>query len=240
MKIHGTAKGGALGKKDFGVAFGGGGDDGCDAQVTNIYNTSNYSWSFVQPSYVTVTNGDDDAGGLGDMSQNGQQFSGYGRGVTEITSRSTKTFEFKFTYNRQSGDAGNNNVILLSSYEWADDTPSGSEKFIKFQVSNGNIAFFRAQTASASVTTTQDAEFFQAVGTRYYTISGDGTNWKAQSWSDSDRTTDEKDTGNQSFPADWVSTNALDLFIFGGFSGYHANQFQVSETSVCWDNGENP
>ena len=30
MKIHGTAKGGALSKKDFGVAFGGGGSGGCE------------------------------------------------------------------------------------------------------------------------------------------------------------------------------------------------------------------
>ena len=29
MKIHGTAKGGAESKKDFGVAFGGAGNGGC-------------------------------------------------------------------------------------------------------------------------------------------------------------------------------------------------------------------
>jgi len=48
MKIHGTAKGGAVGKKDFGVAFGGGGGDtgypagqGSDSDGTNTNATAN-------------------------------------------------------------------------------------------------------------------------------------------------------------------------------------------------------
>jgi len=36
MKIHGTAKGGALSKKDFGVAFGGGAAPCVDATYTNL------------------------------------------------------------------------------------------------------------------------------------------------------------------------------------------------------------
>ena len=48
MKIHGTAKGGAISKKDFGVAFGGGGGDtgypagqGSDSDGTNTNATAN-------------------------------------------------------------------------------------------------------------------------------------------------------------------------------------------------------
>ena len=52
MKIHGTAKGGALSKKDFGVAFGGAGNGGCsnfedslgtDANGSNTGTTINTS-----------------------------------------------------------------------------------------------------------------------------------------------------------------------------------------------------
>ena len=41
MKIHGTAKGGAISKKDFGVAFGGGG--GAVIPDTNLVNGLNYT-----------------------------------------------------------------------------------------------------------------------------------------------------------------------------------------------------
>lgn len=214
----------------FGVAMG-------DPQVTNVYNTGNYTWSFVESSYFSVTNGDDPTGS-GNFAYSGGDFSGYGRGLTDILAGNTKLFQLKFAHTRNSGDNANNLAIFLTSYNWADDTPTGSEKFIKFQTSNGNLAFFRAQTSTASNTTPQDTQFLQAEGTtRYYNITGDGTQWKAQSWSDADRTTDEETTADMDFPSDWTTTNDLDIFGFGTWSGYHGMNGNVSSTSVRWDNG---
>tara|TARA_Y100000310_G_C20502168_1_gene724557 strand:+ start:196 stop:933 length:738 start_codon:yes stop_codon:yes gene_type:complete len=62
MKIHGTAKGGALSKKDFGVAFGGGAGGGFDkSDIIAYYIFDNDSGTLV--NQATSDNGFDDGSG---------------------------------------------------------------------------------------------------------------------------------------------------------------------------------
>ena len=213
---------------------------GCNAQVTDIFDTGAYTWTSAGSgaSKFSVTSGTDPSGFV-QCGYGGQTFSGYGNALTTITGRNTKTFEWKFTYERQSGDNADNSVTLLTSYGWADDTPTGTAAFLKFQQSNKTLAFFRAQTATASVTTPQDGTFLQPADNtdRYYTVTGNGTTWKGESWSDSARTADHLSTSDMAFPSDWATTDDLDMFGVGGWSGYWAMGFIVKEVSVCWDNG---
>ena len=197
----------------------------------NFFNTSNYTWTTAGDSGNTITNGDDPTG----QGASAGTLSTTRRSYTTIPSGNTKTFVWKFTWARGGSDEANNSILTLANFLWNDSTPTGDEKNIKFQCSNGDVGFWRAQTATASVTSTQDGTFLQATGTtRYYTVTGDGTNWKAQSWSDSDRTTDEETTGDLGFPADWTSTDAIDNLTFGSF-GTESSDFVVSDVSVLWD-----
>jgi hypothetical protein len=206
--------------------------EGGGIQVENVFG-SDYTWATAGDSGCSITTGNDPSG----YGTSAGTLSSYRRAKTTITSGNTKTFVWKFTWSRNSGDSANNSILTLANFDWADSTPSGDQKNIKFQTSNGNVAFWRAQTATASVTSTQDGTFLQAAGTtRYYTVTGDGTNWKAQSWSDSDRTTDEETTGDLGFPADWTSTDAIDNLTFGSF-GTASSDFTVKEVSVKWDSG---
>jgi len=210
-----------------------------DPQVTNVYNTGNYTWTMAGTgsSYVAVTNGDDPSGSL-DIAYSNGAFSGWGRGMTDILAGNTKLFQFNFAYHRGGGDNANNTAFFLTSYNWADDSPTGSDKIIKMQNSNGNLAFFRAETASESKTTNQDSAFIQATDTTfYYSITGDGSTWKGQRWSDADRTADEISTSDMDFPSDWTDGNDLDKLGGGVWSGYWGNTFSTSITSVRWDNG---
>jgi hypothetical protein len=125
-------------------------------------------------------------------------------------------------------------MLALASFDWADSTPSAGEKFIKFQWSGGNKAFWRAQTGTESKSTIQNDQFLQAEGsTRYYTVTGDGSSWKAQSWSDSDRTTDEESTVDVDFPSDWLTTSDLSKLIFGSWGG--TIKIVASDVSVLWN-----
>ena len=207
--------------------------EGGEAQANNVFNATNYTWVTAGNSGVTITTGDDGTG----QGVSAGTLSSYRRGKTTITSGNTKTFVWKFTWTRNSGDAANNSIFTLANFDWSDSTPSGDQKNIKFQCSNGNVGFWRAQTASASVTSTQDGTFLQSAGTtRYYTVTGDGTNWKAQSWDNAARTTDEKTTGNLAFPSDWLTTDPIDNITLGSF-GTASSDFTVKEVSVKWDSG---
>jgi len=219
---------------------------GGDPQVTNIFNESNYTWTFVRPTYFTVNSGDDPTGYC-KTDYAGSSFSGNGSGRTTITSGNTKEFVFKFTFTTGSDNSDNDSIApMLTSFVWADSTPDVNNKFIKFQCSNGDAAFFRAQTGTASITTEQDGEFIVGPGdTRYFTIEGNGTTWTAKSWSNSARTTDElvaKQSGATNtdlpFPSDWTTTNAMDMFQFGSGAGNNTMDFTISEVSVSWDGGE--
>ena len=208
---------------------------GGDPQIDDVFNSSN-TYSFVQ-SVTTVTAGDDPTGKIVTSFSN-QAFSGYSRGMTSITSGNSKTFVIKFTWERGSGDVGNNNTNFFSSYDWADNSPASGHKFIRFFQANGNRARFRLQTGSATVTSADDDDFLQATGTtRYYTITGNGSTWKGQSWSNSARTTDEETTADLSFPSDWTTTAAIDRWGVGSWSGYYAANFTLSDVSVKWDSG---
>jgi len=70
MKIHGTAKGGALSKRDFGVAFGGGAAAGFDkSDIIAYYNFDNDTGALV--NQATSENGFDDGSGDDNDGTNG-------------------------------------------------------------------------------------------------------------------------------------------------------------------------
>lgn len=222
---------------------------GGDPQVTNIFNEANYTWitAGTGASFFTINSADDPTG-YGKCDYASGSFSGVGSGRTSITSGNTKEFVFKFTFTTGAGNSNQDSIApMLTSFVWADSTPDVNNKFIKFQCSNTNVAFFRAQTGTASITTEQDNEFIVTSGTRYFTIEGNGTTWTAKSWSNSDRTVGElvakqKDGTNTDlpFPADWETTNAMDMFQFGAgaSAGTGDMDFTISEVSVSWDGGE--
>ena len=210
--------------------------EGGGNQVENVFNSSN-TYTFAESSYVTVTAGDDPTGKVvTDFSASA--FSGYSKAQTSITSGNSKTFVIKFTWNRGSGDGANNNTVFFSSFDWADNTPSSGHKFIKFFTANGNKAIFRLQTGSETVSSADDDDFLQATGTtRYYTITGNGSTWKGQSWSNSARTTDEETTADLSFPSDWTTTAGIDKWGVGSWSGSHATSQTISEVSIKYNSG---
>ena len=216
---------------------------GGDPQVTNIFNEANYTWATAGASGSSITSGDDPTGYGTSAGGVGSPY--WRRAKTTITSGNTKTFEWKFTWTRNSGDQANNSILTLANFDWADTTPTGNEKNIKFQTSNTDLAFWRAQTATGSNqgASPHNDDFLQAVGTtRYYSVTGDGTTWKAESWDNSARTTDliTTDTTSPSgigFPSDWLTTDTIDNVIFGAFGG-DSSDFTVSEVSVSWDGGE--
>lgn len=214
---------------------------GGDPQVTNIFNESNYTWTTAGDSGCSITSGDDPSG----YGTSTGSLSTYRRAKTTITSGNTKTFEWKFTWYRATGDNANNSILTLANFDWADTTPTGSQKNIKFQCSNETLAFWRVQTATGSNqgASPHNGDFLQDPDTtRYYTVTGNGSTWKAESWSNSARTTDNITTDTTSpsgidFPSDWLTTDAIDNVIFGSF-GTQASNYTVSEVSVSWDGGE--
>ena len=92
MKIHGTAKGGALSKKDFGVAFGGGGNGGFDkSDIIAYYNFDNDTGALINEA--TSDNGFDDGSGDDNDGTNGS-------GVTlDVTGIIDKAYDYDATSN---------------------------------------------------------------------------------------------------------------------------------------------
>ena len=211
---------------------------GGDPQITNIFNEAVYTWETdAGASGCSIESGDDPSGNGESAGSVGSPY--WRRGKTTIESFNSKTFVWKFTWAREGADEANNSILTLANFEWADtNTPPTDKKQIKFQCQNGTQAYFRAQTSTASNTSTIDGSFLQGAGTtRYYTVTGNGSQWKAQSWSDSDRTTDEITTSDLGFPADWLDADAIDNVTFGSF-GTDSSDFIVSSVSVSYDGGE--
>jgi len=199
-------------------------------QVQNCFNDAVYTWTLT--TGFALTSADDPDGYVEGTSTPLP----YGRAITSDlqVDGNTKDFVWKFTYERKTGDSANNSMLALASFDWADSTPSAGEKFIKFQWSGGNKAFWRAQTGTESKSTIQDGQFLQAIGsTRYYTVTGDGSQWKAQSWSDEDRTVDEETTVDVDYPSDWLTTSDLSKLVFGSWAG--TIKIVASDVSVLWN-----
>jgi len=93
MKIHGTAKGGAESKKDFGVAFSSAGDTPTNpsAWISSGYGTS-------EPTITTTTGSNDTAQPTGDDSTAG--------GLSNGTALTTETGNLKITLSGSFGESG--------------------------------------------------------------------------------------------------------------------------------------
>jgi|GEM_PF-3535600 len=117
MKIHGTAKGGALSKKDFGVAFSGGNGNGC---VIGSWLTSGYS-SCAPPVISTVTQANDTASPSGhDCSSPASWSSG-----TALSTDKTNSIQVKITGTSGEGGTVANTIFgltTISSAAATDDT----------------------------------------------------------------------------------------------------------------------
>ena len=105
MKIHGTAKGGALSKKDFGVAFGGGGASLSDENLKaywkfneasgNIINVSESGDDLGSGANITMSNGGYDVKGTQTDLGNAVDFNG----TNAFGVCGTSTSQFNFMHN---------------------------------------------------------------------------------------------------------------------------------------------
>lgn len=219
--------------------------------LDNVFNAtggsgSTYYWvaGGSGSSYVTQTDADDTSGKIV-VNHSGGAFSGYSRGIAPTLTDSyasggaeTKTFVFKFKWYRGGSDAGNNNAFGIASYDWADNFPSNgsNDKLLSFQLSNGNLAFARLRTgvvggSTSDVSTEQDADQMPSTGSsRYYTITGNGTTWKLESWTDTwSGSSGYHSSADMSFPTNWTTTAALDRFFTGTWAGGTVGQHTISE-----------
>ena len=200
---------------------------GGDAQVQNVFNTSNYTYTTAgQSGAVTVTNGDDPSGSIRINLGTGSTSPTYAYATLDNSfTSSDKTFQIDCDITRGSGSSGDNFMWSLTSYVWSDNSPSSGNKHMQFRIVNGGSGGttptiqFRMETSTAQVSTDSNTDFTQAQNsTHHYRITGDGTNWKFEKWDnangDYSGTPDEDQTG-LTFPSDWASTNAVDKVQFG-------------------------
>jgi len=108
MKIHGTAKGGALSKKDFGVAFGAGAVAGFDKDsIIAYYNFNNDTGALVNEA--TSENGFNDGSGSDNDGTNGS-------GVTlDVTGIIESAYDYDATSNGYT-DVGNDIISGTGDY----------------------------------------------------------------------------------------------------------------------------
>jgi len=138
MKIHGTAKGGALSKKDFGVAFGGAAGDG----ITYSTDFSSHGdWSDNQTNVFIDTDNDMLEFVLTDS--NTDEFMNYNLGSNVSDTKWVLRYEIVFTtLNGNTQD--NNNALFVGFYSTSDPSgalvPSGDALRYGVQVTETTIA----------------------------------------------------------------------------------------------------
>jgi len=119
MKIHGTAKGGALSKKDFGVAFGGGDADGTTYETDFSTDTG---WSDNVDGVVFIDT-DNDMLEFVLTANNTDAYMNYNLGSNVSDSKWVLRYEIVFsTLNANTED--NNNALFVGFYSASD--PSGA------------------------------------------------------------------------------------------------------------------
>ena len=123
MKIHGTAKGGALSKKDFGVAFGG----GAVAGYVNVTwgEASDETWVNDENSTYRTSGAED--------------WIGYNSGQSNCNPSGTlNNMEIKYQ-----GGTGNYAAIGFSKQLAADPSNASNSAFLSFQVPSGGVRYYR-------------------------------------------------------------------------------------------------
>ena len=201
------------------------------AQNTNIFNLS-----YSTEKQAAITAADDPTGKCVDThNASNPESRAY---ATLGTSGNTKTFEIKFTITRGGSDTGNNWGMWLGSDDWDDDGAGGTNKRINVRMSNGNTHIFEVADAADENTSTSLAVAGTGT-TKYYTITGNGTNAKCEYWASSARSgTAESSSGDVSFPTAWLTRDAIDTVTFGGWGGGgNAINVTFSDVSIKWDSG---
>jgi len=162
MKIHGTAKGGALSKKDFGVAFGGGGAGTVDLtglksywkmeqDETPITNSSTSDDSLGTSGNLTVIGGTFQQSGI-----DGSEYSLFFDGSDDTANVASSEALFKFLYDssfeftvnfwfKKDADAGSGEDIMINNR----DSDNGVQmKFAETNVTNSPCWVWKAESAS--------------------------------------------------------------------------------------------
>jgi len=141
MKIHGTTKGGALSKKDFGVAFATGGNGGFDkSDIIAYYNFDNDTGALVNEA--TSANGFDDGSGDDNDGTNGS-------GVTlDVTGIIESAYDYDATSNGYT-DIGDDIISGTGDYTlnvWLyHDLESGNDAGL-LGGTNQELAVYQAST----------------------------------------------------------------------------------------------
>ena len=201
------------------------------AQNTNLFNLT-----YSTEKQAAITAGDDPTGKcVVTHDASNPESRAY---TTFGTSGNTKTFEIKFTIARGGSDTGNNWGMWLGSDDWDDDGAGGTNKRINVRMSNGNTHIFEVADDDDENTSTSLAVAGTGT-TKYYTITGNGTNAKCEYWASSARSgTAESSSGDVSFPTAWLTRDAIDTVTFGGWGGGgNAINVTFSDVSIKWDSG---
>ena len=218
------------------------------AQVRNVFNTSNYTYTTSgQSGAVTVTNGDDPSGSVRINLGTGSTSPTYAIATfPDSFTTEDKTFQIDFDYTRASSTSGDNVSFLLTSRTWSDNAPPSGEKDMHFQVVNGGSSGatpsmrFKMHTATEQDGTDTNNDFTQGLGTtHHYRVTGDGTNWKFEKWTNAngDYTgSPDVDQTGLDFPSDWASTNPISKIQFG-WQGYWYIDYTIKNVTAKFGTG---
>ena len=166
MKIHGTAKGGAISKKDFGVAFGGAAADDCTYRSGTTFPDFNFTGDFEVSSNVIQANCDVGYGNNGS--------SAYLDLGASTVSNTEWILRFEFRIDSWEGTSTSGNAIigfgLYSGTESAGTTSAGDGTYSSAQ--QAALIFVANAGGSGGGSST----YFQSLGTQgmdsYYAGAG--------------------------------------------------------------------
>ena len=202
MKIHGTAKGGALSKKDFGVAFGGGNGNGCF--FTSDFSEDNWSDLGNQDA-----NGGDDytatsitSGKLRITSNSGSGENGGAVAIRQMTEGLGSSWNIRFNYTTGRGmtSAGNNylfvGVTSDSSYTSSQgaNNQSGDAAFFRWHMDD-DVLRNRTWNSGSPTTTAAGQDYTWANSTTsYWELTYDDSTFSSKQFTDSSYDTQTGDT----------------------------------------------
>ena len=166
----------------------------------------------------------------------GNQAKAY-RTLSSISS-SNKNFTIDFTFKRNSGDLGNNSLVMFGSDD-STASPSGSNKRLYFGFENASQISVKCETASDSSNGITDTTYQAASTTKYYRFVGNGSTIVLTMYSTlldrTNGTSADRTYQSISFPSDWTTTDPIDTLTLYGYSGYHNGNWEVSDVEMSFN-----
>ena len=205
MKIHGTTKGGALSKKDFGVAFGGGNGNGCF--FTSDFSEDNWSDLGNQDA-----NGGDDytatsitSGKLRITSNSGSGENGGAVAIRQMTEGLGSSWNIRFNYTTGGSMTANGNNYLYigvtsdSSYTSSQgaNNQSGDAAFFRWHFDTADVRIMNRTWNGGVMTQTSDAQSpvtWADTTTYYFELTYDNTTFSCKEFTNSNYDTQRGDT----------------------------------------------